>query len=133
MRTAWHLAALYLYQIVAALMIAPCSCLMHASGLRYTAAQRASFSMGAPTEWESRPMKDINKVGPTDARKAQIQKLMEKMKERGRAGTGSLLSDDLDMLGASSSTVESTPSARQGTTLGPRTLSSETQASARKR
>lgn len=42
------------------------------------------------SEWTDRPMKDINKVGPSDERQAKLNKLMDKLRERGSVGTTSL-------------------------------------------
>ena len=42
-------------------------------------------------EFDERPLKDINKVGPSDERAAQLNELMNKLRERGSVGSSSLM------------------------------------------
>ncbi|KAL3893499.1 MAG: hypothetical protein SGPRY_014190, partial [Prymnesium sp.] len=46
--------------------------------------------MQQSNEWAERPMKGINKAGPSDERQQQISELMTKLRARGSVGDDSL-------------------------------------------
>ena len=46
-------------------------------------------------EWTDRPMRDINKSGPSDEREAKISELMNKLRERGSVGSSSLTASNV--------------------------------------
>ena len=45
---------------------------------------------GMPSDWQDRPMKDINRAGPSAAREAQVAELMRKVRARGKGGADSM-------------------------------------------
>lgn len=62
-------------------------------------ADREGSLQGIGGEFKDRQMKNINKVGPSDAREKAIQETMARLRQRGKVGTSSIMEESMAELG----------------------------------
>jgi hypothetical protein len=76
---------------------------------------REGSLQGIGGEFKDRQMKNINKVGPSDAREKAIQETMARLRERGKVGTSSIMEESMAELGIKSRPAAPAPPAAPST------------------